>query len=103
MQVCGFRDRYTDFQDTETEVFGVSADSKGSHEAFAQKHALPYLLLMDEAKTLRALWRVPKSLFILDGRVSYVIDKNGVCRFIYNSSAKPIAHIQECFRAIQKL
>ena len=103
MQVCGFRDRYTDFQDTDTEVFGVSADGCDSHLAFARKNALPYRLLMDESKTLRSLWRVPKSMFILDGRVSYVIDKKGVCRFIYNSSMKPVAHIQECLRAIQKL
>ena len=103
MEVCGFRDRYGDFQANDTEVFGVSSDSKDSHQSFVQKHALPYLLLLDESKTLRSLWRVPKSLFILDGRVSYVIDKQGVCRFIYNSSAKPVAHIQECFRAIQKL
>lgn len=103
MEVCGFRDRYTDFQAKDTEVFGVSADSKDSHNAFVQKHALPYLLLIDESKTLRALWRVPKSLFIMDGRVSYVIDKRGICRFIYNSSTKPIAHIQACYRAIQKL
>lgn len=103
MQVCGFRDRYTAFQDSDTEIFGVSADAKDSHQAFVQKHALPYRLLMDQNKTLRSLWRVPKSMFILDGRVSYVIDKQGVCRFIYNSSAQPTAHIQECLRAIQKL
>ena len=53
----------------------MSADAKDSHQAFAQKHALPYRLLMDQNKTLRSLWRVPKSMFILDGRVSYVIDK----------------------------
>ena len=103
LEVCGFRDRYIDFQNNDTEVFGVSADTKDSHTSFVQKHSLPYLLLIDESKTLRSLWRVPKSMFILDGRVSYVIDKQGVCRFIYNSSTKPVAHIQACFRAVQKL
>ena len=91
------------FQDADTEIFGVSADAKGSHQAFAQKNALPYLLLMDERKSLRSLWKVPKTLMILDGRVSYVIDKKGVCRFVYNSASNPTAHIEQCLRVVEKI
>ena len=103
MQVCEFRDQYDNFQAVDAEVFGVSADAKDSHQAFAQKHALPYHLLMDPRKTLRRLWRVPKVMMLLDGRVSYLIDKEGVCRFIYNSASKPKAHIQQCLRKLKEI
>lgn len=81
----------------------MSADAKDSHQAFVQKNALPYLLLMDENKTLRKLWGVPKTLMVLDGRVSYLIDKQGVCRLIYNSATNPEEHIQQCLRKVQHL
>ena len=80
----------------------MSADSADSHQVFAQKFALPYLLLMDEKRTLRRLWKVPKNLFIMDGRVSYVIDKKGICRFMYNSAVAPKKHISECLDFISK-
>jgi peroxiredoxin Q/BCP len=91
------------FQAEETEIFGVSADAKGSHQSFAQKNELPYLLLMDERRVLRKLWKVPKTLMVLDGRVSYVIDKKGVCRFVYSSAAKPTEHIKQCLKNLKTL
>ena len=81
----------------------MSADSKRSHQAFAQKNALPYLLLMDQRRSLRKLWKVPKTLMILDGRVSYIIDKEGRCRLIYVSASNPKSHIQHCLNELKKM
>jgi thioredoxin-dependent peroxiredoxin len=81
----------------------VSADSKDSHQAFAQKHSLPYLLLIDKNKALRKKWKVPKSLMILDGRASYLIDKNGICRFRFVSSTEPKKHIYACLQKLKEL
>ena len=80
----------------------MSADSKESHQSFAQQYALPYLLLMDDRKSLRKSWNVPKSLGIMDGRVSYIIDKEGVCRFIFKSAMSPTQHIDECLAFLRK-
>tara|TARA_Y100000589_G_C26839689_1_gene501442 strand:+ start:362 stop:610 length:249 start_codon:yes stop_codon:yes gene_type:complete len=80
----------------------VSADSKSSHQFFAQKHALPYLLLVDKKRNLRKSWKVPKTLGILDGRVTYVIDKQGICRFVFKSSRSPKAHVSKALDFIRK-
>lgn len=87
----------------DTEIFGVSADSKQSHQHFAQKHSLPYKLLMDSDKSLRKSWKVPKSIGILDGRVSYLIDKKGVCQFVFQSALSPTKHIDSCLDFLRNM
>ena len=47
-QACGLRDRWPDFQNADAAVFGVSTDSLASHQAFIEKHGLPFPLLSDE-------------------------------------------------------
>ena len=46
----GFRDLHTEFQQLNAVVVGVSPDSTESHERFARKHELPFLLLSDPDK-----------------------------------------------------
>lgn len=43
-----FRDLYADFQRLDCEIIGVSRDSLGSHEKFAQKQNFPFPLAADE-------------------------------------------------------
>ena len=82
---------------------GVSSDSQQSHQLFAKKNRLPYQLLVDEGGELRNLWQVPKALWISPGRVTYVIDKNGVVRNIFNSIMNVEKHIANSLREIRKL
>ena len=52
------------------EVIGVSRDSVASHAAFAQKHALPFVLLSDPERTAieaYGVWQEKK----LYGKVSF--------------------------------
>jgi len=46
----GFRDLWKDFQKSDTVVIGISPDSIASHEKFAEKHDLPFILLSDPDK-----------------------------------------------------
>jgi peroxiredoxin Q/BCP len=78
-EACSFRDQYQDFQDLGAEVVGVSSDSEASHQKFTQKHRLPFPLLADTSGQVRKLYEVPRALLgILPGRVTFVIDKEGV-------------------------
>ena len=52
-QACTFRDQYQDFQDLGAEVIGISGDSEESHDKFAQKYKLPFILLSDSNKKIR--------------------------------------------------
>ncbi|WP_130734355.1 peroxiredoxin [Flavobacterium sp. J27] len=89
-QACSFRDEYEDFKDLGAEVIGISGDSEKSHVKFAQNHKLPFILLSDSNKVIRKLFDVPTNLLgLLPGRVTYIIDSNGVVVYIHNSmSAK---------------
>ncbi|MGB9686988.1 MAG: peroxiredoxin, partial [Rectinema subterraneum] len=43
-EACNFRDRYDEFKKRGIEVVGVSADSEKSHQSFAAKKNLPFIL-----------------------------------------------------------
>ncbi|KPQ40009.1 MAG: peroxiredoxin Q/BCP [Phormidium sp. OSCR] len=98
---CAFRDSYTAFSDAGAEVIGISGDSVSSHKQFARKHNLPFTLLSDQGNQVRKLYGVPATLFILTGRVTYVIDKEGVVRHIFNSLLDFQGHINESLKVLQ--
>ncbi|MCB1134598.1 MAG: peroxiredoxin, partial [Verrucomicrobiae bacterium] len=72
---CAFRDQFEAFADVGAEVLGISSDTQASHKAFAAKYRLPFRLLADESGEVRRAYRVPKSLGLIPGRVTYVIDR----------------------------
>jgi len=83
-QACAFAAAYEKFQAKNVAVIGVSKDSVGSHQKFAVKYDLPFILLSDpELQAIQAygVWQEKK----LYGKVSmgivrstYVIDESGV-------------------------
>lgn len=85
-QACGFRDNYTEFVDLGVEIIGISSDDVNSHQEFIRKYNLPFLLLSDSDKALRKLFGVPSAfLGLLPGRVTYLLDKNGVIQMVFDS------------------
>ena len=100
---CSFRDQYTAFTDVGAEVLGISSDSEQSHKAFAEKYRLPFPLLADAGGAVRKLFRVPKSLGLLPGRVTFVIDKQGVIRHAFNSQLNPTKHVDEAIEVLKTL
>lgn len=103
-EVCSFRDTHEEFKDLGCEVLGISSDSVASHKKFAEKHRLSFDLLADTKKELRKAFDVPGNLFgLIPGRVTYIIDKNGVIRGIYNSLTDPLGHIQNALEAVKKM
>ena len=55
-----FRDLYTEFQNANTEIFGVSRDSIKSHEAFKTRKAFPFELISDTEEKICTLFDVMK-------------------------------------------
>ena len=102
-EACAFRDSYEVFKDAGAEVIGISDDSPDSHQKFAAKHRLPFILLSDSGKQLRKLYGVPSTLGLLPGRVTYVIDKTGVVRHIFNSQLNFKGHIEESLKTLREL
>ena len=100
---CTFRDQYTAFTDIGAEVLGISSDSEQSHLKFAEKYKLPFPLLSDAGGEVRKQFRVPKSLGLLPGRVTFVIDKKGVIRHVFNSQLNPTKHVDEAIGVLKTL
>ena len=82
-QACAFAGAYEGFQSRDVVVIGISKDSVASHQKFAQKHDLPFILLSDpELQAIQAysVWQEKK----LYGKVSmgvvrstFIIDEQG--------------------------
>ncbi|BAQ64915.1 peroxiredoxin [Geminocystis sp. NIES-3709] len=100
---CAFRDSYDVFKEAGAEIIGISSDSVESHQQFANKYQLPFILLSDREGKVRKLFDVPSTLFILPGRVTYVIDKDGIVRHIFNSMLDFKAHVEEALKTIQSI
>lgn len=98
-----FRDRYEVFQEAGAEVIGISADSPDSHKQFASKYQLPFTLLSDINNQVRKSYGVPATLFILPGRVTYVIDKEGIVRHIFDSPFDFNGHVEEALKTLKSL
>jgi peroxiredoxin Q/BCP len=99
-EACAFRDSYQRFVDAGVEVIGVSGDTDDSHRAFAGKHNLSFPLVSDADGSLRKLFAVPRSLGIFPGRVTYVIDKEGVIRQIYSAQFASDEHVRQAMDAV---
>ena len=102
-QACSFRDNYEEFKELGAEVIGISSDSNKSHQKFASKHQLPFILLSDNNKKLRKLFGVPNDLFgLIPGRVTYVVNKNGIIEMVFNSMSGKI-HIEKALEILKKI
>ena len=101
-EACGFRDAYEDFCKAGAVVIGVSSDSAENHQSFANNHRLPFLLLADEDGSLRKAFGVPKTMGIMPGRVTYVIDKEGIIRHVFNSQFSADRHVSEALGVVRQ-
>jgi peroxiredoxin Q/BCP len=102
-EACSFRDSYEVFKQAGAEVIGVSSDSEETQQRFASKHKLPFILLSDKGGVLRKMYGVPTTLGLLPGRVTYVIDKEGVVRHIFSDQLHATKHIHEALKVVQEI
>ena len=101
-QACGFRDSYESFLDAGAVVIGISSDSVESHEGFAAEHQLPFRLLSDEDGEVRE--RYDASGFLgTPGRVTFVIDRQGIIRHRFSSMFSADEHIEEALEVVRTL
>lgn len=103
-EACSFRDAFAEFSAAGATVVGISSDSVASHKKFADKHQLPYRLLADVGGTVRALLKVPRGLLGLSqGRVTYILDKDGVVRHAHEATLQAQAHVDEAMAMVKRL
>jgi peroxiredoxin Q/BCP len=101
-EACAFRDSYEVFKGVGAEVIGVSSDSVESHQQFAAAHRLPFILLSDADSIIRKRYGVPTA-FGLPGRVTYIIDRQGIVRHIFFSQFTSERHVAVALQALQSI
>ena len=102
MEAHEFRDMHEQFQSEGAEVIGVSSDDVPTHKRFAVEHELPFKLLADtehKARDLYGAWGLAHTA----GRVTFLIDKQGIIRMVYSSQIQPKKHIQEGLRMLKEI
>ena len=102
-EACRFRDFHEDFHEAGAVVLGVSGDSAERHRAFADRRRLPYPLLVDSDGTLRRAFGVSRTLGLLPGRATYVIDRRGIVRLAVCVPFSAERHVDEALAAVRKL
>ena len=102
-EACTFRDSYEELTNLGAEVLGVSGQSVASHKSFASHYGLPFILLSDVGNKVRELYGVPSSMGLIPGRVTYIIDKKGVVRHIFNSQTQTERHVEEAKTTLKEL
>jgi peroxiredoxin Q/BCP len=103
IEACRFRDDFERFTVADAEVLGISDDSSASHGKFISKYKLPFTLLSDIGGRVRKLYGVKKTFGIIPGRVTFVIDREGIVRHVFSSQSKPAKHVEEALGRLAEL
>lgn len=106
VQACSFRDAY-DVLREKAVVIGVSKDGMGSHQKFAQKYQLPFLLLSDpqrQAIEAYGVWQEKKlygktSMGV--ARTTFLIDEDGVVEKVFQK-VKPAENAREILEYLER-
>jgi peroxiredoxin Q/BCP len=102
-QALAFRDNLAAFQDAGAVVYGVSPDSLASHAAFTKQYGLPFPLLVDADGNVRLLYGMPDGTDQIQGRMTYVIDKDGVVRAVISEHKDMARHVEEVLTAVKSV
>ncbi len=94
-EACSFRDAHPDFKSLDAIVIGISSDTPESHKGFAEKHTLPFPLASDSHGELRKAFHVPRTLGIMPGRTTFVIDRSGVIRLAFSAQFSAAKHVEK--------
>lgn len=81
LQLPAYQARKSEFDRRESEIFGISTDSKWSHKAFSEQLGLEYQLLSDYQRTVSEAYGVLRPEGFTN-RAVFVIDKEGIIRHI---------------------
>lgn len=91
-QSCAFRDASAEFNQLDAKIIAISARSDGA--AFKSNNSLNFPVINDASGELQRLFGVSKTLGLIPGRFTYVIDKQGIVKSVYNSQFSFAEHVR---------
>lgn len=100
-EACSFRDTWDKANSLNATVVGVSSDSQETHARFKKEHGLQFTLVTDSNKSIRKLYGATGPL--IPPRVTFIIDKSGKIRNIFNSQLNIARHIEESLNTLETI
>ncbi|THV05290.1 peroxiredoxin Q [Dendrothele bispora CBS 962.96] len=106
-EACQFRDALAEketFRNDKVRVVGISQDAVEKQKLFVEQHKLPYPVLSDAKGEARKAYYVGRGLLgLVEGRITFIIDKKGVLRDAFESTMNYSAHVKFVTRWLSKL
>ena len=104
-QACAFAGAYREFEARGIVVIGISRDSVASHQKFAEKHSLPFILLSDPDRIAiepYGVWQEKKLYGKLSFgivRTTFIIDEDGTVTHVMKK-VKPDTNAAEILEMV---
>ncbi len=102
LQLPGLQERLNEFRSLNTEVLGISVDSRHSHRAFAEHLGLEFPLLSDFEKKVTQAYGVLREGGFAE-RALFVIDRRGVIRYAHVNPLGEVPDNEPVFEILRQL
>ena len=102
-EACSFRDNYSEVEEHDAVIIGVSGDSAETHKRFKDAHNLPFPLAADPDKRIIGLYDAVGFLGLTTARITYVIDKEGIIRNAFRHDLVISRHLDDTLNALRSI
>ncbi len=106
-EIAGFGKLNSEFKERDAVIYGVSVDSEFVHLAWKQHHAdlknLPFAMLSDVKRELSTALGVLDADKGVSKRAAFIVDPEGVIRFVYVTDMNVGRNPQEVLRVLDAL
>jgi mycoredoxin-dependent peroxiredoxin len=99
-EMCAYRDDYSLFEGKGAKILGISRDSIYSHKAFKEKEGLKHSLLADMKGQVAQLYGCWNEALGIAERMTVVIDKDGVIRYVEHNGPGQIRDQRKALAAL---
>jgi peroxiredoxin Q/BCP len=103
IETKAFGENYAKLRELGAEVLGISSDSAERHKEFAEECKAGFPLLSDSEGRVRNEYGAGSILSLIPGRVTFVIDKEGVIQLVFSSQMSPKKHVNEAVQALKDI
>lgn len=106
-EIAGFAKLHSEFTDRDAVIYGISTDSEFVHLAWRQNHPdlkeLPFAMLSDLKREISSAAGVLDKNEGVATRATFIVDPNGIIRFVYVTDMNVGRNPQEVLRVLDAL
>ena len=100
-EACSFRDNWDKVSSLGATVVGVSSDNPETHARFKKEHSLQFTLVSDQKNVVRKMYGIEGKF--IPPRTTFVIDKQGKIRNIFNSQLNVTKHVEKALESLNEI